>query len=455
MCKRRQQDLLGLLIGALEDREQREIAEKCRADARLNRHLTRWRKRLRPLERFAATKVDPPPGLAERTFQIIFSQVELRADQLVSSVQVQEQESVKVPAPSGEQVGALAAVAALGVGPSAEFSFPVVPGDTVALQPVAIGGNPPGQDTSATVAFVSSREETGIGEIRALHLPEGRPASSGASASILRWSASRAETPLAGVISEAGWWRMILAVCVVVLIGLAIPPAIYHSHVQARSAYCRQVGWSLQPAIEHLLWLHDISRAHVNSGLDIFAHSVPAVRSSGSRWTRGGQELPLGEIFLNKGSVSLVDEKGRGATKQYVVLVDILGNAEGSLWLVPVTGETGRLAVESIRPGFAVVTWISTEAGLPMPGVGSGADGLWVGSESQRRVSFQPALPDSAWWFAPQADPKTLGPGAVGIDDPSILLPCGHRWDRFSAVPPSMGLARQVSIYLPGTFGVR
>jgi len=66
MSEHVQQELLGYLLGALDQPEREELEARLAADPRLRRQLARVRKSLRPLET-DAWDVEPPPGLAART----------------------------------------------------------------------------------------------------------------------------------------------------------------------------------------------------------------------------------------------------------------------------------------------------------------------------------------------------------------------------------------------------
>ncbi|MEN6458578.1 MAG: hypothetical protein ABFC63_06570 [Thermoguttaceae bacterium] len=64
------QQLLGHLLGALEDEEEQWLETRLKDDEESRRGLTQWRRRLRPL---AALRPDfePPAGLAERTCRLV------------------------------------------------------------------------------------------------------------------------------------------------------------------------------------------------------------------------------------------------------------------------------------------------------------------------------------------------------------------------------------------------
>ena len=73
-----QEQLLGHLLGALEDSEEEQVAARLKSDAGLRRELGRVRGRLEVLE---SGRYDflPPPGLAERTCRVVASQAESSA----------------------------------------------------------------------------------------------------------------------------------------------------------------------------------------------------------------------------------------------------------------------------------------------------------------------------------------------------------------------------------------
>jgi hypothetical protein len=68
-----QEQLLGHLLGALEDSEQQEIATRLKNDAELRRELARVRGRLELLK-LGRYDFAPPPGLAERTCRTVAAQ---------------------------------------------------------------------------------------------------------------------------------------------------------------------------------------------------------------------------------------------------------------------------------------------------------------------------------------------------------------------------------------------
>lgn len=73
-----QEQLLGHLLGALEESEEEQVAARLKRDAELRRELARVRGRLDVLD---SGRYDflPPPGLAERTCRVVASQAESSA----------------------------------------------------------------------------------------------------------------------------------------------------------------------------------------------------------------------------------------------------------------------------------------------------------------------------------------------------------------------------------------
>ncbi|HUT09287.1 MAG TPA: hypothetical protein VMY42_02230 [Thermoguttaceae bacterium] len=69
-----QGQLLGHLLGALDDCEEESIGARLKTDARLRSELEHIRRRLEPL-RAVRRDFDPPPGLAERTCRLVAVQV--------------------------------------------------------------------------------------------------------------------------------------------------------------------------------------------------------------------------------------------------------------------------------------------------------------------------------------------------------------------------------------------
>jgi len=63
-------DLLGYLLGALDDAERDGVEEAIRRDPQLQRELETLRERIEPLDELAA-EADPPPDLIERTCELV------------------------------------------------------------------------------------------------------------------------------------------------------------------------------------------------------------------------------------------------------------------------------------------------------------------------------------------------------------------------------------------------
>lgn len=68
------EQLLGYLLGALDDGEQQALEARLRSDAQLRQELGRAKRSLRPLYASDDTAIDPPAGLAQRTCQLIARQ---------------------------------------------------------------------------------------------------------------------------------------------------------------------------------------------------------------------------------------------------------------------------------------------------------------------------------------------------------------------------------------------
>ncbi len=67
-----QEQLLGHLLGALDDSEQESVETQLQRDSQLRRELGKTRRLLEPLEQ-AREAFAPPPGLAEQTCRSVFS----------------------------------------------------------------------------------------------------------------------------------------------------------------------------------------------------------------------------------------------------------------------------------------------------------------------------------------------------------------------------------------------
>jgi len=85
MANRLSQQLLGYLLGALEDDERAALDEQLRGDAKLRHRLATLRKQIELL-RGATCEFDPPPGLARRTCHFIAAFAEAPAGQPVETV---------------------------------------------------------------------------------------------------------------------------------------------------------------------------------------------------------------------------------------------------------------------------------------------------------------------------------------------------------------------------------
>ena len=64
------QQLLGHLLGALDDDEQEWLEGQLQCDEEYRHHCLWWRRRLASLDA-ALPEFEPPPGLAERTCRLV------------------------------------------------------------------------------------------------------------------------------------------------------------------------------------------------------------------------------------------------------------------------------------------------------------------------------------------------------------------------------------------------
>jgi hypothetical protein len=107
------EQLLGHLLGALDEPEQHEIAAQLRSDPGLQAELSRMRGRLAPLEA-CRYELPPPPGLAERTCRV----VALRAESAAPTRRRPMSPEVAPPSSSGRfrwiDLAAAAAILAAG-----------------------------------------------------------------------------------------------------------------------------------------------------------------------------------------------------------------------------------------------------------------------------------------------------------------------------------------------------
>ena len=67
-----QEQLLGHLLGALDDSEQESVETQLQCDPQLRRELEKARRLLEPLDE-AREAFTPPSGLAEHTCRLVFS----------------------------------------------------------------------------------------------------------------------------------------------------------------------------------------------------------------------------------------------------------------------------------------------------------------------------------------------------------------------------------------------
>lgn len=74
MTHRVREQILGYLLGALDDSEMEQVEARLRADPAYGRELARVRRQLEDLE-MAADECQPPPGLVQRTCDFVFAHV--------------------------------------------------------------------------------------------------------------------------------------------------------------------------------------------------------------------------------------------------------------------------------------------------------------------------------------------------------------------------------------------
>ncbi len=226
MRKRLQCDLLGLVIGALDDHEQEDLADKCRREARLSRYVAWWQRRLQALDRYwkKEREYDPPVGLAERTIAFVFLDGSLRSTP-----------KPELSAPSKSPVS------------SDSYSLPE---DQRAF--------PSAGKYQSKAATCSVRFE---GQSRRAALALRVDGSGGKTSLIPKYE--RAHTARqwnvvlsTGAVSEAYWWRagIVVSACLAML--AVVPPAIYQSRLQAHDLQCQHLLCWLGKTGEHLGQLH-------------------------------------------------------------------------------------------------------------------------------------------------------------------------------------------------------
>lgn len=76
-----EQQLLGYLLGALDDAEQEAMEEELERDSQLREQLVRLRRRLEPLRDVRGEDDDPPAGLARRTCEFVVAYAATHSEQ--------------------------------------------------------------------------------------------------------------------------------------------------------------------------------------------------------------------------------------------------------------------------------------------------------------------------------------------------------------------------------------
>ncbi|GEM_PF-5078246 len=242
MSKRRSIDLLGLVAGALDEQEQGKVASQCSRDPRLSRQLARWRHRLRPLEDLAGQTVDPPPTLAARTAEFVWS---------FSSSQVAGSSGVAPAAPSSPSENVVAEtsfVFATSLGAELEQSSAGL--EWTDIPPVAATATH-GEPSGPTWISQSSARGT-VAQIK----PRS-PTVAANTAPRRVFSGSAGPGLLAGIVSEAQWWKIVLAASAVVVIWGVFAPALYHSHLQAKAHQCSHRIQCLNQVWQELAFHHN------------------------------------------------------------------------------------------------------------------------------------------------------------------------------------------------------
>ncbi|MCS7238404.1 MAG: hypothetical protein NZ899_09045 [Thermoguttaceae bacterium] len=258
MHKRLQLDLLGLVIGALEDHEQAEFAEKCRRDPRLRKKYSCWRQRLSFLASLEED-CDPPAGLAERTSAFVFSQV--IGSTVVPAVAPTNysEDNVDISGPCEHFAET-----------STSLHQQALGGPVVAAKCTTRGASTLDLPTKTRSAR-EGRQGRGWSSHKKgkywVHLPSQE-------------SSFREGPPLAGAFIQAAWWRILFVTVAVVVVLAVVPPAIYESRVQSATLKCQHFWCWLRGIGDHLAMLHvgrQNTPAHDHRRpLFIAAHQIPA-----------------------------------------------------------------------------------------------------------------------------------------------------------------------------------
>lgn len=227
MCRQLRLDLLGLVVGALEDHEQAELAELCRKNPFVNERVGCLRRKLEALNRYFDRDCDPPPGLVERTLARIFS----------------DEGSVPAPSPS--------------IAVPTFITTPAAGGDRSAVSPSVAGPSEVIGEECEVAAFVSVGHET---RGSSLSTKKGRTTKRVHAGQVYAATRSKRRQPEkspavflpAGVVSEAGWWRAVLLLSACLAALAIIPPALYQSRVNAAGFRCQHLLCWLTRTGEHI-----------------------------------------------------------------------------------------------------------------------------------------------------------------------------------------------------------
>lgn len=326
MHKRHQLDLLGLVIGALEDHEQAEFADKCRKDARLCERYTRWRRRLQILT-LLMDDCDPPAGLAERTSAFVFSQLEGAS-----------------PAGQGGRTAP-----SLGRSENGRGRAPAEVSHRICLRPVATASCCQSESADRLSRGLCLANTSPRRRSSARHLAPSRAEST--------WrDAARQKSTLAGSGSLAGafWhpaWMQVLALALTAIIILSVvPPALYESRVQSESFKCQHLLCWLRGIGDHLALLH--------------GRSLSACGGEGARPGTESSQLQFASLaglppwpIASNVDLWLKSSVARSSLlPQFYIASERSGRGEGTVWILHQPGH----AVMCARP-IALVGPLSIE----------------------------------------------------------------------------------------------
>lgn len=328
MHKRHQLDLLGLVIGALEDHEQAEFADKCRKDARLCERYTRWRQRLQILT-LLMDDCDPPSGLAERTSAFVFSQLEGAS-----------------PAGQGGRTAHSFVRSENGRGRApAEVSH------RVCLRPVATASCCQSESADRLSRGLCPANTSPRRRSSARHLAPSRAESNWRDAARQK-STLAGSGSLAGAFSHPAWMQVLALALTAIIILSVVPPALYESRVQSESFRCQHLLCWLRGIGDHLALLH---------GRSLSARGGESARS-GTEPTQlqfaSLAGLPVGPIGSNSDPWLVSPAMRSSSPPHFYIAFERRGGGEGTVWIL----QQPRHAVTCARP-IALVGSVCVECG--------------------------------------------------------------------------------------------